>query len=108
MPPAILQVHCSCPDADTARRLARGAVESRLAACAQVLPGVAACYRWEGRVEEASEALLLLKTRADRLAELQAWLVQAHPYELPEIVAVDIAAGLPGYLAWVADETAAV
>jgi periplasmic divalent cation tolerance protein len=96
---------CTCPDAATAARIAAALVEERLAACVNVLPGVESVYRWEGRVERASEVLLLVKSTRDRLQALTARVVELHPYELPEVVAVDIAGGLPGYLAWIADAT---
>lgn len=102
--PAYL-VHCSCPDTDTARRLARGAVDARLAACATALPGAVSTYRWQGEVETAGEVVLLLKTTDAAWPALRELLQQAHPYELPEIIAVEIVAGLPGYLDWVAAET---
>ena len=96
---------CTCPDAATAARIAAALVDERLAACVNVLPGVESVYRWEGRVERASEVLLLIKSTRDRLQALTARVVELHPYELPELVAVDIAGGLPGYLAWIADAT---
>ena len=96
---------CTCPDAATAARIASALVDDRLAACVNVLPGVESVYRWQGRVERASEVLLLIKSTRERLPALTARVVELHPYELPELVAVDIAGGLPGYLAWIADAT---
>jgi periplasmic divalent cation tolerance protein len=95
----------TCPDTDTAQRLARTLVDERLAACVNVLPGVGSTYRWQGRVEQADEVQLLAKTSADRRDALMARLAELHPYELPEILAVETAAGLPAYLDWVATET---
>lgn len=103
--PAYL-VHCSCPDSDTAERLARSAVQARLAACATALPGAVSTYHWQGGIETAAEVQLLLKTSSDAWPALRDLLHAAHPYELPEIIAVEIVAGLPGYLDWVAAETA--
>jgi periplasmic divalent cation tolerance protein len=97
----------TCPDADTAQRLARALVDERLAACVSVLPGIVSTYRWQGQVEQASEVQLLAKTPADRRDALMARLAELHPYELPEILAVEAATGLPAYLAWVAAETRA-
>lgn len=96
---------CTCPDAATAARIAEALVDERLAACVNVLPGVESVYRWQDRVERASEVLLIIKTTRDRLQTLTGRVVELHPYELPELVAVDIAGGLPGYLAWIADAT---
>jgi periplasmic divalent cation tolerance protein len=97
----------TCPDADTAQRLARTLVEERLAACVNLLPGVVSTYRWQGEIEQATEVQLLAKTTADRRDALMARLADLHPYELPEILAVETAAGLPAYLDWVAAETRA-
>src|SRR5690606_26248784 len=98
-------VFCSCPDPETAGRLATAVVEERLAACASVLPGMHSVYRWQGAVEHAAEVLLLAKAPADRLPLLIEPLQALHAYEPPEVVAVQAAAGLPGYLAWVVDTT---
>ena len=97
---------CTCPDAASAARIADALVGERLAACVNVLPGLQSLYRWQGRVERASEVLLLIKTTRARLEALSARLVELHPYELPEVLAVDIAGGLPAYLAWIEDATA--
>jgi periplasmic divalent cation tolerance protein len=78
-------------------------VDERLAACVNLLPGVRSVYRWQGAVEEAGEILLLIKTTRTALPALQARLVALHPYELPELLAVEAADGLPAYLAWIAD-----
>jgi len=94
----------TCPDADTAARLARALVDERLAACVSALPGAVSTYRWQGQVEQSSEVQLLIKTSGERLDALTARLAELHPYELPEILAVE-AGGLPAYLAWVVDQT---
>lgn len=91
---------CTCPDAETAERLAALAVSERLAACVNIVPGLTSVYRWQGAVQRDAEVLLLAKTRADRYPALEQALVAAHPYELPEVVAVSLSHGLPGYLAW--------
>ncbi len=96
-----LLVLISCPP-DAADSLAAALVEARLAACVNVLPGLRSVYRWQDAVERADESLLIAKTTAARYAALEAGVRQRHPYELPEVVAVDIAAGLPAYLQWLA------
>ena len=93
----------TCPDTATARRIADALVDARLAACVSVLPGLQSTYRWQGTVERAEEVLLLIKTTRDALPALQARLPGLHPYELPELLAVE-AAGLPAYLEWIARE----
>ncbi len=101
-----LLVFSTLPDAAAAQRLARLLVERRLAACVSVLPPCASIYRWQGALEESAEVPLLIKTTAARYADLEAAIRAEHPYELPEIVAVPVQRGLPGYLDWVAAETA--
>lgn len=102
----ILAVLTNMPDAETADRVARELVSRRLAACVNILPAVQSVYRWNGAVEEASEIPLLIKTSAARYAELEAAMKVLHPYEVPELIAMPITAGLPAYLGWVASETA--
>ncbi|MQS13049.1 divalent-cation tolerance protein CutA [Streptomyces kaniharaensis] len=89
---------------DRARDLASAAVRDRLAACAQVYP-VRSVYWWEGEVQDAEEWRIDLKTRAELADRLGAFLTERHPYETPEVVAVPVVAGSPGYLAWVTAET---
>lgn len=94
-------VLCTCPDSESASRLAQGLVENRLAACVNQLSGLTSIYPWQGKIETASEVLLIIKTRADRLAELEAFIQAHHPYELPEIVAVSVEQGSKAYLDWI-------
>lgn len=93
-------VLCTCADGEPAARLARALVEERLAACVNRLPGVVSSFRWEGRVAEENETLLLIKTTEDRLEALAARITELHPYELPEVVAVPVLGGLDSYLDW--------
>lgn len=101
----MLIVFCSCPDLAQAQALASALVEQRLAACVQCLPGVQSVYRWEGAVERASEVQLQIKTDAARYAAVEAAILARHPYELPEIVAVEAVAGLDRYLDWIGAST---
>ena len=101
-----LLVLTNLPDAVTARTLAGHLVEQRLAACVNILAPCRSVYRWDGRVEDAAEVPLLIKTTTARYAALETAIRAQHPYELPEIIAVPLSHGLPGYLAWVAAETA--
>lgn len=102
-----LLVITNLPDAAAAERVATALVERRLAACVNRLAPCRSTYRWEGAIQHDEEHPLLIKTDAARYAELEAAIRELHPYELPEIVAVDIQRGLPAYLAWVSAETAA-
>lgn len=104
---AALLCFCTCPDAASAERLAEVLVGERLAACVNLLPGVRSVYRWQGALERADEVLLLVKTTGERLDALAARVRELHPAELPELVAVEAAGGLPAYLEWVAAESRA-
>jgi len=86
---------------EDAERIARALVERRLAACVNVVPSVVSFYRWKGEVSRDQELLLVIKTRRERLDALREALVGLHPYELPELVALPVAAGHEPYLAWV-------
>ncbi|HJV82548.1 divalent-cation tolerance protein CutA [Noviherbaspirillum sp.] len=100
-----LLVLTNIPDETTAHAIARRVVEGRFAACVNLLPAVRSVYQWQGVVEEAGEVTMLIKTTQARYAELEAEIKAAHPYEVPEIIAVPITAGLPEYLGWVDSET---
>lgn len=91
----------SCPS-DVADSLAAALVEARVAACVNVLPRLRSVYRWQGEVQREDEALLLIKTSADRFADLRREVLARHPYELPELIAVDIVDGHAPYLEWIA------
>ena len=91
-------------DAIEAEKLASLVTETNLAACVQFWP-IRSIYRWKGRIESASEHLLVCKTRADRAATLVAFISQHHTYEVPEVVVTSIEDGNPAYLAWICHET---
>jgi periplasmic divalent cation tolerance protein len=94
-------VLCTFPDVERAREIAAVLVERRLAACVNLLPGVESIYLWEGKVERAGEVLAVIKTT--RYPELEAALKELHPYEVPEILALPVTAGLAGYLKWLGE-----
>ena len=89
-----------------ARRLVRRLVDQRLVACGTVLPGATSVYRWRGEVTEEDEVVVLLKTMRSRWDALRAAVAEHHPYEVPELLALPVGAGLERYLAWVAEEVA--
>jgi periplasmic divalent cation tolerance protein len=96
-----LVVLVTCSNAAEAERIARAVVDARLAACVNILPGaVRSIYRWKGKLESARERLLLIKTSRKRLAKLRTAVERLHSYDVPEFVALPIAAGSPKYLAW--------
>jgi periplasmic divalent cation tolerance protein len=93
------------PDKASATRLASLLVERRHAACVNILAECTSVYRWEGRVKTATEVPMLIKTSLSAYSRLEEEILANHPYELPEIVGVPLAAGLPAYLEWVATES---
>ena len=102
----ILLALSTFPDAETARRISNQLVTEKFAACANILPGVESIYRWKEKIETANETLVFFKLSEDRQAAFQEKLRSLHPYEVPEIVFVPVASGLPDYLRWVAESCA--
>lgn len=100
-----LIVFSTVPDGPTARRLAKMLVRERLAACVNVVGGIQSVFRWKGAVQSAREYLLIAKTSRHRWPALRTRLADAHPYDVPEIVALPTHDGLPEFLAWVASST---
>ena len=95
----------ACRDRAQARRIAKALVRERLAACVNVVPGATSIYRWEGKVEEASEVLLLIKSRAALSKRLVARVRALHSYAVPEVVTLPVVAGSAAYLRWVREST---
>lgn len=95
----------TCPERETAERIADALVEERLAACVNIVPGLTSVYRWQDQIRRDEELLLVIKTHSDRLDALRQRIDELHPYELPELIAVEAADGLPAYLDWVRAET---
>lgn len=102
----VLLVYSTAPDRETAKKIADTLVRERLAACVSMLPGVFSVYRWQGQIETADEVGLMMKTTERAFAALSVRLAELHPYEVPEVVALEAADGLPAYMRWVAEETA--
>lgn len=98
-------VLCTAPDADVAARLARGLLDARLAACVSVVPGLRSFYVWDGEVKDEGEVQLLIKSRGLVFSDLDAWIREHHPYDVPEVIAVPIQAGSTRYLAWLEEQT---
>jgi periplasmic divalent cation tolerance protein len=101
----VLLVLTNLPDAESADRLARQLIEQRAAACVNRLAPCVSTYRWQSEIESATEVPLLIKTTRAAYPRLEQAIRAAHPYELPEIVAVSVDQGLPAYLDWVRLET---
>jgi periplasmic divalent cation tolerance protein len=103
MPEKILIALSTFPDAETADRIAHTLIEQKFAACANLIPGVHSIYRWKDKIETAGEVIVFFKIAADQQGAFQEKLQSLHPYEVPEIIFVQLAGGLPDYLRWVAD-----
>ena len=91
------------PNLETAERIARRLVDDRLAACVQIVDRIRSIYRWQGKVQEEPEALLVVKTAEALIPRIEALLREIHPYEVPELAAVPIASGSAAYLKWLAE-----
>jgi periplasmic divalent cation tolerance protein len=100
----ILLLLTNLPDRDSAQRMAHSLVENHAAACVNILAECNSVYRWQGKVESASEIPLLIKTTRAAYPRVEELIRAQHPYELPEIIAVPVVAGMPAYLQWVAQE----
>jgi len=103
MPEKILLALSTFPDADVARRISNELVTERFAACANMLPSVESIYRWKEQIESGSETFVLFKVSENRQSAFQDKLRSLHTYDVPEIIFVPVAGGLPEYLQWVSE-----
>ena len=101
MDPDFLLVLCTCPTRETASAIATALLEERLAACVNQLPGVKSRYRWEGRIEDDDELMLLIKTTGSHYPAVEAMIRSLHPYEVPEIIGVPLTIGSEAYFDWI-------
>ncbi|MEE8188173.1 MAG: divalent-cation tolerance protein CutA [Kiloniellales bacterium] len=101
-------IYITAADTEEAKALGRALVEARLAACANVLPGIVPIFRWEGAVQEGSEVALIAKTRTDLVDRVVALVKERHSYDCPCVVALPIENGNPAFLDWIAAETAEI
>lgn len=101
----LIEVWVTCPDNDIALAIANAAVEARLAACANIVPGITSVYRWEGELVRDREFSVMLKTRATLFDRLAAVIRAEHPYEVPAIIATPVVAVTADYRDWVLAET---
>lgn len=104
MAPDVRTLLVTAPDRRTAEDMVDAVVRDRLAACGTVIEGAVSIYRWEGRIERSAEAVILLKTTADRAEALRDRLVSLHPYDVPEVLVLDVEGGHLPYLEWVEGE----
>ena len=106
MPDGKLIALCTCPDEDTAVRIARLLVTEKAAACVNIIGGIRSIYAWQGAVADDAETLILIKTSTGRFARLKQLVSEHHPYDTPELVAIPIVAGAEKYLEWLAESLA--
>ena len=93
------------PNADAAAELAWSLVNERLAACANVFPALRSIYKWQGKIQDENEVLVLFKTRQEHYEALKQRILELHPYEVPEVLAIPVERGYAAYLDWLAKET---
>lgn len=96
-------VLCTCPDQDSAQSIAENLIDQRLAACVNILPGIKSIYSWQGKRESAQEHLLIIKSTKNVYETLEKAIIKLHPYELPEVITVNIETGNESYLNWISD-----
>ena len=97
----MLVILCTCPDEATASQLAGGLVGEQLAACVNILPGIRSIYHWQGKISDDAEVLMVIKSLTSRFEELESWLLNHHPYDIPEIVALPVSRVSAEYRAWI-------
>lgn len=100
----VLLVQTNLPDMQSANALAQALVQARLAACVNLLPAVQSVYHWQDKIEHATEICLQIKTTQSRYAQVERAIIAAHPYDLPEVIAIPVS-GHSAYLHWVVQET---
>lgn len=98
-------VFSTAPNNKAALRIAKAAIKDRLAACCSIVPGLRSIYEWKGKLCDEKEVLCVFKTRKAMCKKLEKRIRELHPYEVPEIIAVDIDSGFKGYLGWIYDAT---
>jgi periplasmic divalent cation tolerance protein len=100
-----LLVITTLPNADAAAELAKNVVGERLAACANLIPALRSIYKWQGKMQDENEVLVLFKTRQEHYENLKSRILELHPYEVPEVLAIPVEQGYAAYLDWLAAET---
>lgn len=105
--PSVSLIYSTCPDVETALAIGRRLVEEGVAACVNVLPGMQSVYRWEGKVEEAGEAVLIVKTARAAAETAEKALLRHHPYDEPAVLRLCVDGGAPSYLRWIAQNSSA-
>lgn len=102
---SITWMYVTCESVEQAKKIGKAVVERRLAACANILPGMETIYWWNGKLEEGQESVLIFKTTTDLVEQLTEAVKEIHSYEVPCIIALPVQAGNPDYLRWIEQET---
>ncbi|KAL3066271.1 hypothetical protein OYC64_016259 [Pagothenia borchgrevinki] len=100
-PGSLSAAFVTCPNDTVAKTLARGIVENKLAACVNIVPAITSVYEWQGKIEEDSEVMLMIKTRSSKVPALAEYVRSNHPYEVAEVISLPIEQGNPPYLKWI-------
>ncbi|CAB3372640.1 Hypothetical predicted protein [Cloeon dipterum] len=95
--------YVTAPNDETAKKIARGLVENKLAACVNIIPQITSIYEWKDKIEEDSEVLMMIKTRTSIIEELTKYVRENHPYEVCEVITLPIQSGNPPYLKWLGE-----
>lgn len=101
-----LVILCTCPDIEVAGQLSRSLVDQGHAACVNILPAIRSIYSWQGEVQDDEEVLMVIKTMESAFPALESWLLANHPYEVPEIIAIEAGRVAQDYLAWIGESVA--
>jgi periplasmic divalent cation tolerance protein len=100
-----LVVLITAPDEEEAAKIANDILGAQLAACVNIIRGIRSIYRWQGKIEDGSETLMVVKTRKELFSDLEKRVRELHTYTVPEIIALPVVCGSEGYLAWLSEET---
>ena len=93
----------TCPNQESAESIAMKLVETKLAACVNIVPGLTSVYEWQGKIEKSQEYLLFIKSKSIAFSAVESAIMECHPYELPEIISIPLNNGLANYLSWIDD-----